>query len=229
MTIPAPMKIVLAIIVIILIALGFWIMDWQKKVSDIKQLDSQLVQKQQVLKTNEDLVKALPEEMKRKEELEKSLRSIIQEQFTPETEQEFVPAYIADIESLVIDEHKRTGDTDFTLLSITPGAMVTTSATGSKEGKKEGEAAATTAKAEESKAQVPSALGGYPTRIFQMSMRGRYATLIDFLHQLGALKLKRLVTINRISLSPSGSPGPGISPILSINMPVTAYLRSGGR
>jgi len=223
MTITTPMKIVLALIVIILIALGFWIMDWQKKYSDLRQLESNLAQKQETLKKNEELVKALPEEMKRKEDLEKSLRSIIQEQFTPETEQEFVPAYISGIEGLVIDEQKRTGDKDFVLLSIIPGAMV--SATVFKEGKKEGEAA----KPAETKTQVPAALGGYPTRSFQMSMTGRYATLIDFLHQLGALRLKRLVTINRISLSPKSNPGVGLPPVLSINIPVTAYLRAGGR
>jgi Tfp pilus assembly protein PilO len=223
MTITTPMKIVFALLVIILIGLGFWVMDWQKKVSDMKQLDTTLSQKDEEFKKNEELVKALPEEMKRKEELEKSLRSIIKEQFTAETEQEFVPSYLIDIEDLVIEEQKRMNDSDFTLLSLTPGGLVVSSV--AKEEKKVGEAA----KAEESKAQTPTALGGYPTRTFQMSMKGKYATLIDFLHQMGALKLRRLVTINRIALSPGGKSLEGMSPVLNINIPVTAYLRQGGK
>ncbi|MBI2251526.1 MAG: hypothetical protein HYU63_02000, partial [Armatimonadetes bacterium] len=50
-----------------------------------------------------------------------------------------------------------------------------------------------------------------------------------FLQELAKLGLKRLVTINRIALSPSKEGETGTSPILSISIPVTAYLKGGGK
>jgi Tfp pilus assembly protein PilO len=57
-------------------------------------------------------------------------------------------------------------------------------------------------------------------------MTGKYSTVIDFLYQLGAMKLDRLVTINRLSLSPSKSEG-NASPVLTVSMPITAYMKTG--
>jgi Tfp pilus assembly protein PilO len=211
MTLPTPMKIVLAVFIIILIGLGFYLVDWQKKTAEIKQLEQSLASKKDELARSKASVKALPEEQKKKERLERELKAVIAEQLTPETEAEFVPSYIADIERLVEQQRTRMGDQDFIISSLTPGQL-TTVAGAKKEGASEG----------------PSALAGYPTRTFQMQLTGRYASLIDFLRQLGALKLKRLVTINRLSLSPGGETKPGSSPPLSIAMPITAYLRQGG-
>jgi len=70
-------------------------------------------------------------------------------------------------------------------------------------------------------------LKSFPTRVLNMSMRGKYATLIDFLYQLGALKLERLVTIDKIALSPADKSTAG-SPTLTITIPITAYMRQGG-
>jgi hypothetical protein len=58
-------------------------------------------------------------------------------------------------------------------------------------------------------------------------MTSKYSTLIDFLYQLGAMKLDRLVTINRISLSPGKTEGGNASPVLSVSMPITAYMKTG--
>ena len=58
-------------------------------------------------------------------------------------------------------------------------------------------------------------------------MTGKYSTLVEFLYQLGALELDRLVTINEISLRPKGENEGGGSPTLSITIPITAYLRQG--
>jgi Tfp pilus assembly protein PilO len=210
MTLPTPMKIVLAIFIIILIGLGFWLVDWQKKTAEIKQLESTYTGKQAELDKAQAQVKALPQETQRKKDLERQLKEVISEQLTPETESEFVPSYIADVERLVDQEKVRMNDPDFQITSLTPGALTTVGGA-----KKEGEAAG------------PSALAGYPTRTFQMQLTGRYPSVIDFLRQLGALKLKRLVTINRLTLSPSGDITKG-SPPLSVTMPITAYLRQGG-
>jgi Tfp pilus assembly protein PilO len=215
MTLPTPMKIVLAVFVIILIGLGFWLVDWQKKTAEIKQLDSTLEAKRAELEKNNALVKALPAETERKKQLERELKAVIQEQLTPETEAEFVPSYIADVEKLVEQQRTRMGDPDFQINSLTPGQLTTVSGP-----KKEGEAAPAES--------GPSVLAGYPTRTFQMSLTGRFASTIDFLRQLGALKLKRLVTINRLTLTPSGEIKVGVSPVLGITMPITAYLRQGG-
>ncbi len=212
MALPTPMKVVLALFIIVLIGLGFWLVDWQKKMNVIKQQEKTLEDKQKELADMEKLILELPAEKKRQEDLKRELREVIQEQLTPETESEFVPSYIADIEKLVEQERVRMGDPDFIINSLTPGALTPVGG-----GAKEGE-------------EGPTALMGYPTRTFQMALTGKYATIIDFLRQLGALKLKRLVTINRIALSPSGEIKPGVSPVLSIQMPITAYLRqqSGG-
>jgi len=59
-----------------------------------------------------------------------------------------------------------------------------------------------------------------------MNMTGKYSTLIDFLYQLGAMKLDRLVTINRISLAPTKSEG-NASPVLTVTLPITAYMKTG--
>ena len=72
-------------------------------------------------------------------------------------------------------------------------------------------------------------LSSYPARSFQMSLTGRYTTVIDFLRQLGALKLKRLVTISKLSLT--GAPDSknySKSPKLTITMPISVYLRKEG-
>jgi Tfp pilus assembly protein PilO len=217
MTLPTPMKIVLAVFVIILIGLGFWLVDWQKKTAEIKQLDSTLEAKKAELEKNNALVKALPAETERKKQLERELKAVIQEQLTPETEAEFVPSYIADVEKLVEQQRTRMGDPDFQITSLTPGQLTTVSGP-----KKEGEGAAPEGTG------GPSVLAGYPTRTFQMQLNGRFASCVDFLRQLGALKLKRLVTINRLTLAPSGESKAGVSPVLGITMPITAYLRQGG-
>jgi hypothetical protein len=41
------------------------------------------------------------------------------------------------------------------------------------------------------------------------------------------MKLDRLVTINSLRLSKGGESGGGVSPTLTIDLPITAYLKSG--
>jgi Tfp pilus assembly protein PilO len=206
------MKIVLAIVIIFLIALGFWLLDWQEKLNNLNQLETTLTQRQNKLKDSELLVNDLPKETDRNDRLTKELKSLIKERFTQETADEFVPSYLTEIEKLVEFEKSNTGDQSFQILSLTPGVL---SSGGGKDASKE-------------KQTDQKALKDYPTRTFQMSMRGKYATLIDFLRQLGALKLKRLVTINKISLAPVEESKSGESPVLAITIPITAYLRQGG-
>ena len=67
----------------------------------------------------------------------------------------------------------------------------------------------------------------FSKRTFTMNMKGKYSTLLYFFDQVGALKLRRLVTIGDLSLTPE-SGEPGTSPVLSITIPITAYLKQGG-
>jgi len=216
MNFTAPMKVVLAFVLIVVIALGFWVLDWQKKMGEVKQLDISLQQKDEQYQKAQQMVADLPKELEKKEVLTKSLQSLIREQIAPEPLEVFVPAYLTSIEDLVITERTKMRDNSFSLMSITPGALVTS-----------GGAAKPKVEGQPQQPEGGEVLKGYPTRTFQMSMKGKYTTLIDFLYQLGALKLKRLVTIERISLSP-GESKPGQSPVLTINMPITAYLWQGG-
>jgi len=229
-TLTNPMKVVLALVLVALIGLGFWVMDWQKKFNELSSLQTNLQTKKDKFEKAKQAGQDLPKEMARKDELERTLRSLIQEQISPEPASVFVPAYIQEVENLVLYEQKRMRDNNFSVLTLTPGIQTMTKLGGTEGEKKpaaEGEAAKTDAAAAAAAAES-EALKGYPTRTFQMSLEGKYTTLIDFLHQLGALKLKRLVTINRIALAPSKVGAEGSSPVLSIQMPITAYLWQGG-
>ncbi|MCA9779855.1 MAG: hypothetical protein KC800_24170 [Candidatus Eremiobacteraeota bacterium] len=201
--------------------LGFYVVDWSEKKKKIEELQGQYQEKEEQKKRLEEDVAKLDEYEKEAEQLEKELLSLVQSKFTQEEPELFVANYIAEIERMVVGQQEATGDYDFSITSITPGAMQATAVAGGEEEKEGAKADIETAGAS------PEALQGFPTRVFQMQMKGRYATLVDFLYQLGALELDRLVTINKISLSPA-SGEPGESPVLSVTIPITAYLRQGG-
>jgi len=215
------MKIILALVIVALCGAGFYLLDWQSKYARLDQETKNLADAQaQLDKAKEDL-KQLPELTKQMEAKEKELQDLVASKFTKEDPQLFVANYIAEIERMVVGQQQSTGDYDFQINSITPGAEQRQPTGDGKEG---GSAPPDNSGA----ASTPEALQGFPTRVFQMQMTGRYSTLVDFLYQLGALKLDRLVTINKISLSPGGKSSGGESPVLSIQIPITAYLRQGG-
>lgn len=66
---------------------------------------------------------------------------------------------------------------------------------------------------------VTPAAGSERTRVFNLSMEGSYASLVDFLYELSARRLDRIVTINSLRL------GQSTNGKLSIELPVTAYPR----
>jgi len=204
MTVPTPMKIVVAIFVVLLIGMGFWLIDWQKKSAELRSLSINLSQREQEHERCLSLTKALPQETQRKKELARQLREVVQEQLPAEKQNEIVASYISDIDKLALQQRTRMNDPDFQIISLSPGPLTTTAA----------------------KSEDGDILKNYPTRTFQMQFSGRYSSVVDFLRQLGALKLKRLVTIDRITLSPSGDPSHGPPP-LSVGMPITAYIRPG--
>lgn len=219
------MKIAVAGLIIVLMAVGFYVVSWSEK---YKEIESLKVQKEERLAQKARLEQDVAELPKFREEaanLEKELMSLVQSKFTKEEPELFVANYIAEIERLVADQQEVTGDESFVIKSISPAGeqMSEVSGAGGEGGDDAaeggGEAAASAGSGSET-------LQGFPTRVFAMEMNGRYSTLVDFLYQLGALELDRLVTINQISLTPQGD-GEGGSPVLGITIPITAYLRQG--
>lgn len=214
-----PMKVAVAVVIIALMGLGFYVVDWSEKKKKIVELQGQYAEKEEQKKRLEADVAKLEEYEKEAERLEKELLSLVQSKFTEEEPELFVANYIAEIERMVVGQQEATGDYDFKITSISPGGQKMSEVnTGDGEGQEE-----TATAAEESET-----LQGFPTRVFDMSMTGRYSTLVDFLYELGALELDRLVTINQISLSP-GESKDGQSPILTVTIPITAYLRQGSK
>lgn len=215
MNLTTPLKVAIAAVLIALTAMGFYFLDWSKKNARIDELDTAIHTKQEELKKIETDIKEMDVLQTKSDELKKQLKALVESGFTPENENEFVPNYLEKIEALVARVRTEDGDESFDITSITPGAQVTTSGSG-----KDSKDKATVV-------QTPDALKNYPTRTFSMAMKGKYETLVDFLDRLGKLELQRLVTVNKITLAPTGSVKEG-SPTLTITIPLTAYLRTGG-
>jgi len=216
-----PMKVAVAVVIIALMGLGFYVVDWSEKKKKIEELQGQYQEKEAQKKRLEEDVAKLEEYEKEAEQLEKELLSLVQSKFTQEEPELFVANYIAEIERMVVGQQEATGDYDFKITSISPkGQKMSQVNTGDGEG---GEETAQATAAEESET-----LSGFPTRVFDMTMTAKYSTLVDFLYELGALELDRLVTINQISLSPGDTEGGG-SPTLTVTIPITAYLRQGSQ
>ncbi len=227
-----PMKIAVAGLIIVLMAVGFYVVSWSEKYKEIESLEAQKVERIAQKERLEQDVAQLPKFREEAAGLEKELLSLVQSKFTKEEPELFVANYIAEIERLVADQQEVTGDESFSIRSITPrGEQMAEVAGGGDEESAEGGAKSDGKDGGAKAAPAPAAtesetLQGFPTRVFAMEMTGRYQTLVEFLYQLGALELDRLVTINEISLKPSASED-GSSPVLSITIPITAYLRQG--
>ena len=225
MNLTTPMKVLLVVIIVALVGVSFYLMDWQKKLANLKELQTTLDSKNQELDRNQKMVEKLPELYKESDELQSDLERLLIANIKPEPEWAFVSNYLKEIEKLVLYERQRMNDPSFSIQSITPGAMQVPTAVKADEKKPEG---APEQPKKEDAVSVAPALMQFPTRKFQMTLQGKYGTLVDFLQQLGALKLRRLVTIDKILLTPSEVKGVGLSPVLNITIPITAYLSRGG-
>lgn len=229
MSLTNPMKVLLAAMVVGIIGLGFYMLDWQSKWAAISQMETSLNDKVAERDKYQKDVKEIDRLLQENNELKSQLKQVMEAGILPENPQEFVANYIMQISALVDRIQREDGDEDFVLVSLTPGGQVnSTVPTAPKAGASGAPAPAPSAAPDKpAAAAVPEALKQYPTRTFQMSMKGRYETLIDFLDRLGRLELQRLVTVNKLSLSPEGEVK-NASPVLNITMPLTAYLRTGG-
>jgi Tfp pilus assembly protein PilO len=224
-----PMKIAVAGLIIVLMGVGFYVVSWSEKYKEIESLKAQKEERIAQKERLEADVAQLPKFREEAAALEKELLSLVQSKFTKEEPELFVANYIAEIERLVADQQEVTGDDSFRIKSITPrGEQVTETPVGGDEGE---ESTSSSDKGGKKggggSASESQTLQGFPTRVFAMDMTGRYSTLVEFLYQLGNLELDRLVTINEISLKPETSKDEPGSPVLSITIPITAYLRQG--
>lgn len=221
MSLTTPMKIIIAILLIGLIGAGFYVLDYKAKWDELAAKQKELTDSEANLAKIKEEIKALPELTKQVEEKERELNQLVQSKMVDEKPEMFVANYIAEIERMIVGQQESTGDYDFDIVSIQPGTATTQSAPAG--GNTTG---AAPPPGDAGGAAAPEALQGFPTRVFNMNMTGHYSTLVDFLYQLGAMKLDRLVTINRISLAPSKNDG-NSSPVLTITLPITAYMKTG--
>lgn len=204
MEIPNFMKIFITLIIILFMGGIFYALQWRGPIEERKQAEAQIETLNQELQKVLAQKEEIPKLQAQIREKEAELQATIQQELTPESETDFVPSYMADVEKLVEAQRIRMNDPDFIITAMTPES-------GSSD-------------------NSVKVLSSYPARSFQMSLTGRYTTIIDFLRQLGALKLKRLVTVSKLTLAKGTSSSKDYtkSPILTITMPISVYLRKEG-
>ncbi len=210
------------VVVIVLIVLGFWMLKWSEQKKEIDRLESSKKERQAQLERLERDVAELPKFLEEEKKLEAELNSLVQARFTKEEPELFVANYIAEIERMVLGQQIATEDYSFKIESISPKGQQMAGGSKASGGVDDGDDDIG------GPATESETLQGFPTRVFDMKLTGKYSTLIDFLYELGNLELDRLVTINKITLAPQSGEG-GISPVLNVTIPVTAYLRQGSR
>lgn len=210
-----PMKLVIALIAIFLILAGFYMFDWSEKWERRETAQKNLTAKEAEESALKKDIEELPRLQQQVAEKQAELQKVVSSRVSNENPDEFVGNYLREIERLVLDEQKNTGDYTFAIKSITPGNAQAANAASSGSG---GQAPPPQ--------ETPEALAAFQTRVFTMNVTGKYSTFVSFLYQLGAMKLDRLVTINSLHMSRSSDKGGG-SPTLTLDLPITAYLKTG--
>lgn len=213
-------KVVVSLIVAVLMGLGFWVMMYQPKQKEISSLDTQIAEQKQ--KYEEYKVES--QNLAQWEQARSEFQAVLQRLHQTGPMKDFIPSFLTDIEKMAKDERASTNDPSFQVTSITPGS-VTQEGAGAK-----GSGAPTpppgAAPAEKKGAAATSQLQAGKS-VIQLNFTGRFSTIVDFLQQLGNFKLNKLVTVQRITLSPQGAV-PGLSPTLGVAMPFEVYMLGGG-
>lgn len=204
-------KVIAALVIIVLMGVGFWIQDYQPKQKEIVALNQQILEQEEKYQE----LKLEAENLAKWEEARTQFQQVLAGFHETANLKDFIPSFLTDIEKMVKEERQAAHDPAFYVTSISPGAVQNTSpASAGNEGKK----------------GAPSAMAAAPQSgktVIQLNFTGRYGTIVDFLQQLGNYKLNKLVTIERITLSPQGAE-PGLSPTLSVTMPFEVYMLAGG-
>ena len=171
-------KLLLAIVATLLIAVGFYACDWSEKLQRRQAAQANLLARRDQWQRLKAAIQEYP-----------SLQQQVLERqrlfgVNSERGDDFVANYLGEVERRVAGS----GDPSFRIQSISAAAATL---------------------------QAP-----FQTRVFSLSLKGRYSTLVDFLWQLSARKADRVVTINSLRLS-QGEGGR-----LTVDLPLTAYMKS---
>lgn len=216
------MKFFLFILIVVLMGFGFHFGSYQDKINKITVFKAQ--QKDQ----NKEIarLKGMAEKLTEWERAKKEFGTILASFQKGMALKDFIPSFLVDIERLTAEQRVRMNDPSFKVLTLSPGATsATVKPTPKKEeGKTDGAASAATS----SPAPVESApVVGAQKVAIQLTMEGRFDTLLDFFQQLTDFKLNKLVTLQRLSLAPKEKTGRG-APVLSITIPMEAYMFGEG-
>lgn len=212
------MKTMVAIALSALMGVAFWVLNYQPKQKAIIALDGQIAEQKQ--KYEEYKLEA--QNLAQWEAARVEFRNVLEHLHQTAPMKDFIPSFLTDIERMTREERATVNDPSFQVTTITPGSVT-------QEGPAQnaGKPAAPGEKKEEPK---PAAAAGQlqsGKSVIQLNFTGRFDTIVDFLQQLGNFKLNKLVTVQRISLSPQGTT-PGLSPTLSVTMPFEVYMLGGG-
>ena len=128
----APVKCVVALLIIAICVGVFYFADWQGKMEDIERVVKENESLTAELADKRKQIEELPRLTKEKQELEAELARVVQTNLVPEKAEMFVANYLKEIEKLFTEESYRTGDKSLEILSITPGALTQKNSEGSE-------------------------------------------------------------------------------------------------
>lgn len=217
------MKFILFIVVVGLMGFGFNVGSYHQKRQEIAAKDLQITEKGKDLEKFKAMAAKLTEWEKAKKEFGDLLTTFQKGMAL----KDFLPSFLVDIERLTAEQRVRMNDSSFKVLTLNPGPSTVTAQPPKKEKEKKEEGK------EEIQPSAPPlvedsapAIGAQKVAI-QVTMEGRFDTLLDFFQQLTEFKLNKLVTLQRLSLSPKVKAS-GRAPVLSINFPMEAYMFGEG-
>ncbi len=200
-------KAFITIVLVGLIVMGFWIMSW-------KNIQKTIINNKNKIASKKEEYSNLVQESKNLAKWRTDVAAwndVLQKLHQTKTIKNFIPSFLVSIEKLAKYERNITGDSTFQITAITPGQFMVTGSTAPRTAKN-------------NKAPAPGLVSGKSS--VSITFTGKFNTVVNFLEQLGNFKLNKLVTIQRISLSPSGAK-PGIHPTLTVTMPFEMYMLGG--
>lgn len=218
------MKFILFFVVAALMGVAFYVGQYQAKYEQIKAY-----QKQEAEQQNEIVrLKGMVEKLTEWEQAKKGFGELLASFQKGMSLKDFIPSFLIDIERLTAEQRVRMSDPSFKILTLNPGPS-TAAVQPKKEEKKEEGGTAPVTSSTPPPVESASVVGAQKVAI-QMTMEGRFETLIDFFQQLTDFKLNKLVTLQRLSLAPKDKLS-GRAPVLTITLPMEAYMfgEGGGR
>lgn len=204
-------KITIAVILIALMGLWFWLQMYQPKQKQIVSLNQQILEEEEKYQE----LKLEAENLAKWEEARIQFQQVLSTLHQTAVLKDFIPSFLTDIEKLAKEERQSTHDASFRVTSISPGAVQNTTPATPASG------------ASKPETKTASATPQSGKTVIQLNFTGRYNTIVDFLQQLANFKLNKLVTVQKISLGPQ-SAEPGLSPTLTVNMPFEVYMLAKG-